>query len=100
MKSRDTNVQVNEKNLSHILLHLSHNLHMHFILIFSEYITIASSEVALIVWEYNFFLGMYMEGIVACNLHVQLLFIQVNFLHAELRHNVLLRFLLGTDFIK
>ena len=41
-----------------------------------------------------------MEGIVACNLHVQLLFIQVNFLHAELRHNVLLRFLLGTDFIK
>ena len=49
MKSRDTNVQVNEKTLSHILLHLSHILDMYFILIFSEYITIASSEVALIV---------------------------------------------------
>ena len=31
---------------------------MHFSLIFSEYVTIASSEDALIVWEYNFFLGV------------------------------------------
>ena len=61
---------------------------MHFALIFSEYITIASSEEALIVWEYNFFLGMEVEGSVTCNLPVQLLFIQINFLHAELSQDL------------
>ena len=52
MKLRDANEQVNEKNLFYT------SSFMHFASIFSEYITINSSEEALKVWEQNFFLEM------------------------------------------
>ena len=49
MKLRDTNLQVNEKKTH------SDILFMYFALIFSEYITITSSEEALKMCEHNFF---------------------------------------------
>ena len=69
-----------KKTLSHILSFI------YFSFIFSEYITISSSEGALKVWEHNFFLKIQAESSVTCNLSVRLWFIQINFLHPELWH--------------
>ena len=52
MKLRDTNLQVNEKKTH------SDILFMYFALIFSEYITITSSEEALKMCEHYFFLDI------------------------------------------
>ena len=50
MKLRDANLQVHEKTLLHILLHV-----IYFAFIFKEHITITSSKEALKVCEQNFF---------------------------------------------
>ena len=56
---------------------------MYFAFIFSECIKITSFEEALKVCEHNFFQEIQVESRVACNLPVQLRFIQVNFLYVE-----------------
>ena len=66
MKPRGVNLQVNEKKLFHTSSFLN------FAFIFSEYITIASSEDALKLCEHNFSQEIHTECSVPCNLSVQL----------------------------
>ena len=54
---------------------------MYLAFIFSERITITSSEEALKVCEHNFIQEILAKSSVTCNLPVRLQFIQVNFLH-------------------
>ena len=75
MKLRGVNLQVNEKKLFHTSSFLN------FAFIFSEYITIASSEDALKLCEHNFSQEIHTKSSVPCNLPVQLWLIKVNFLH-------------------
>ena len=56
---------------------------MYFAFIFSERVTIKSSEEALKVCQHTFFQKLKANSSVTCNLLVQLWFIQVNFLYAE-----------------
>ena len=70
MKLRDANnLQVYIKNS------FTHPPFMYFALIFSERITITSSEEALKVCEHNFFHEMQAKSSVTCNLPAQLRFI-------------------------
>ena len=73
MKLQDTNLQVSEKKLFHM------SSFMYFAFIFSECITVPSSEEALKVCEHNFF----QRKVITCNLPVQSRFIEVNYLHVE-----------------
>ena len=77
MKLGDANLQVYKKSLSHT------SPFMYFAFIFSECITITSSEEALKVWLHNFFQEIQAESCVTFNLPVQLRFLYVNFLHIE-----------------
>ena len=56
---------------------------MYFAFIFSERVTIKSSEEVLKVCQHTFFQKLKANSSVTCNLLVQLWFIQVNFLYAE-----------------
>ena len=69
MKLRDANLQVFEKKLYHT------SSVMYFAFIFSEGMTINSSEEALKVCEHNFLKEIKAKSIVTCHLPVQLRFI-------------------------
>ena len=68
MKLRDANLQVFEKKIYHT------SSFMYFAFIFSERMTINSSEEALKVCEHNFLQEIKTKSIVTCHLPVQLRF--------------------------